>query len=328
MLDQNWVQQYKAINWNSLLRKEFWEYSLEEAKPIFDRIKKFFDEILNNPEVENLSQSIHNKISAKISSFVQFCDSRIKTYQNTSEKSQKIEEIRNIEYEIIEELWKYISYFSELDPKKEKEYKKYTEDAKEKIKEVEIRLSEIDKLSERAKQIAQKEEIASFWNFFGITAISNETSAKNAQYTMIGLILLTWIFAIIFLWGINFSQQTETSWWKNIFLTIHEQNIIERIVILSLLWFLISHFSKIYSAEKHLYVLNNQRQNALNSHRQIIDSVQSTNTENDLETKNAILLQMTKAIFDNQDTWYLKDSWWSPIITNQILEAWKILSKT
>lgn len=86
MLDQNWVQQYKEINWNALLRKEFGEYSLEEAKPIFDRIKKLFDSILSNPEIENLSQNIHNQINTKIINFVQFCAGQIKTYQNTSEK--------------------------------------------------------------------------------------------------------------------------------------------------------------------------------------------------------------------------------------------------
>ena len=309
------------------MRKEFGEYSLEEAKPIFDRIKKLFDSILDNPEVENLSQNIHNQISSKISSFVQFCDSSIKTYQNTSEKWQKIEDIRNMEYEIIEAIWKYISYFSELDPKREKEYKKYTEDAKEKVKEIEERLSEINKLSERAKQVAQKEEIESFGNFFGITASTNLRKGERNQGIMIILIFITGLFAFILLQDINFIEQKDLSWWRNLLQIIHGQNIIEKIVFLSLLWFLISHFSKIYSAEMHLYVLNTQRQNSLNSHRQIIDSVQSTNTENDLEIQNAILLQMTKAIFDNQDTGYLKDTWWSPIITNQILEAGKILSK-
>jgi hypothetical protein len=55
-----------------------------------------------------------------------------------------------------------------------------------------------------------------------------------------------------------------------------------------------------------LYNLNTQRQNALNSHKKILDSVQATDSENEKEIRNAILLELTKAIFENKDTGYIK----------------------
>jgi len=51
-----------------------------------------------------------------------------------------------------------------------------------------------------------------------------------------------------------------------------------------------------------LYNLNIQRQNALNSHKQILDSIIATQSENEKEIRNAILLELTRAIFDTKET--------------------------
>jgi hypothetical protein len=76
--------------------------------------------------------------------------------------------------------------------------------------------------------------------------------------------------------------------------------------ILSVGFYLANHFARRFYAEKHLYNLNTQRQNALNSHKKILDSVQATDSENEKEIRNAILLELTKAIFENKDTGYIK----------------------
>ena len=108
--------------------------------------------------------------------------------------------------------------------------------------------------------------------------------------------------------------------------TINSQNIIIKFIILSLWWYLISYFLNTNLTEKHLYNLNIQRQNALNSHKQILDSIIATQSENEKEIRNAILLELTRAIFDTKETWYLK-SWWQWQATNQIIEITKTLSK-
>ncbi len=96
---------------------------------------------------------------------------------------------------------------------------------------------------------------------------------------------------------------------------------------LSLGGYLIAHFAKVYSAEKHLYNINVQRQNALNSHKQILDSVIATESENEKEIRNAILLELTRSIFQNQETGYLKGNTNSTMPTNQIIEISKTLTK-
>lgn len=143
---------------------------------------------------------------------------------------------------------------------------------------------------------------------------------------MIGAIVLTFGISIFYLRDISFVTVEGANFWSNLFNTINTQNIIIKFVVLSLGGYLISHFSKVYSAEKHLYNLNIQRQNALNSHKQILDSIVSTESENDKEIRNAILLELTRAIFENKDTGYLKGSH-NPTSTNQIIEISKTLTK-
>ncbi len=321
------LEQYKELNWNKLLRKDLGEYNLEEAKPIFDRIKNIFDSLLNNPALEDTSQNYINQIESELTKFLRLCNKIVQSFQNTHEKPQWIEQIRNQEYSIISQLGGLFNYFSIIDPSKGKELKKYIQDASQKVQELDDKLKTVDELVEGAKQTAKKAEVQSFGTFFGDCATQNKSKARTAFWLMIGSIIFALLLSIIYLQDIAFIENQEMNFWENLFSTVNTQNLIIKIVVITLAGYLIAHFSKVYSAESHLYVINTQRQNALNSHRQILKSVQSTEGENDLETENAILLQVTRAIFDNQDTGYLKDSHNPTAPVNQILEITKTAKK-
>ena len=96
---------------------------------------------------------------------------------------------------------------------------------------------------------------------------------------------------------------------------------------ISLGFYLIAHFSKIHSAEKHLYNINTQKQNALESHQQILQSIAPTESENEKEIRNAILLELTRAIFDPKDTGYSKTNNQISSPTSQIVEISKSIPK-
>jgi DNA-binding FadR family transcriptional regulator len=83
---------------------------------------------------------------------------------------------------------------------------------------------------------------------------------------------------------------------------------------------MVAHFSRNYSAEMNMYYMNKHRQMALNSHQRILDAVRKTETSNEPETKNAILLQVAKTMFDIQETGYLKNGN-NPVPTTQIVET-------
>jgi hypothetical protein len=141
---------------------------------------------------------------------------------------------------------------------------------------------------------------------------------------MIASVLITLFLAFIFIWNITFP---EYKWIGNLLKSLLiEQSLLLKVVVVSAWWFLISHFSRNYSAEQNLHYQNLQRQNALDSHEQILKSIQWTQSENELETQNILLTKMANAIFEQQETWYLNWSWNHINPTTQVLEVSKTLS--
>lgn len=326
MIDQNLLDSYRDLNWNQLLRKDLGEYSLEEAKPIFERIKNIFDLVINNSELNNFSQNAQSQIQNKLQDFMGFCNQIVNSFQNTSERNSWMDRVKQQESELINVIGNYFAYFSIIDPSKDRELKKYITEADEKVKELDEKLKSVDDLIEGAKRTAQKAEAQSFGDFFGDTSKENKERAQQAFWLMFLSVAVTAGASFLFLHNFEFDNK-DGNFWGNFLETIYSQNLLLKIIFVSLGGFVIAHFSKVYSAEMHLYVLNIQRQNALNSHKQILNSVQATSSDNDLETQNAILLQVTKAIFDNQITGYLKDQSNPAMPSGQILEITKTLQK-
>ncbi len=137
---------------------------------------------------------------------------------------------------------------------------------------------------------------------------------------------ITGIVAVAILYSVNFSL-SGNGILSDIFNTINSQNILIKFVVISLGVFLIAHFAKVYAAEKHLYNINIQKQNALESHNQILNSVIATESENEKEIRNVILLELTKAMFDAKDTGYLKGHSQNSIPNNSIVEISRTMSK-
>jgi hypothetical protein len=137
-------------------------------------------------------------------------------------------------------------------------------------------LGKTEKLLEEAQKKATETEILEYWNFFWNEADKNLLNTKRNFKFMILAIFITFVLTIFFLQEIKFIEENWKWFFENLFNTIISQNIIIKFIILSLWWYFISHFSNIHLTEKHLYNLNIQRQNALNSHKQILDSIIAT----------------------------------------------------
>jgi hypothetical protein len=77
---------------------------------------------------------------------------------------------------------------------------------------------------------------------------------------------------------------------------------VTKIVILTSLFYTIAICTRNYKAHKHNSILNKHRQNALNTFETFSKAAGS-----DSQTKNAVLLEATHAIFSNQQTGYLNN---------------------
>ena len=75
------------------------------------------------------------------------------------------------------------------------------------------------------------------------------------------------------------------------------------------------------------YTLNKHRHNAINSHNELLDPILKTENESDKEISNAMLLELTKAIFSPQDTGFVKDQK-NNSSENKIIEISKSLFNT
>lgn len=321
------IEEYKKIDWNKLLRKDLGEHSLEVAKQNFDRIKSIFDEILSYPNLDQLSDQFKNQLQSQLNSFAQFANQIINNFQNTGEKQAWITNIKNKEFEVYQNLSPIYNYIKTFDPARDTKLKDVINKSEERIKKINEDLSKTETLLREAQKKTIQSEIIDYGNFFGKEALKNEKTAKINRWLMFGSILLTSAFSIIFLQNIKFISSEKLTFFENILQTVNAQNILIKFALLSLGGYLIAHFSKIYSTEKNLYNLNIQRQSALNSHKQILDSVIATESENEKEIRNAILLELTRAIFANHETGYLKGSKDNPNPTNQIVEITKSFTK-
>jgi len=317
---------YKKIDWNKLLRKELGEYSLEEAKPNLDRIKSIFDEILEYPNMDELSDNFKTQIERQLNNFVRFTGEVINNFQNIGERQSWINNIKDKEFDIYQNLSNIYRYIKDFDPSRDEKLKDTIKKSEERIKKIDEDLSKTENLLQQAQKKVIQNEVIEYGNFFGREALKNENAAKVNRRLIFAGIILTGALAIIFLKEVKFISHENSTFFENILQTVNAQNILIKFVLLSLGGYLVAHFSKVHSAEKNLYNLNIQRQNALNSHRQILDSVIATESENEKEIRNAILLELTRAIFANHETGYLKGSVDNLSPSNQIVEITKSIN--
>lgn len=324
-MDIEGINKYKKIDWNKLLRKDLGEYSFEITKPNFDRIKSVFDEVLNYPNLDQLSNFYKGQIQLQIDSFVNFVN-YINSFQNTSERQTWIDKIKDKDFEIYQNLSIVYRYIKDFDPERDEKLKDVIKKSEERIKKLNEVLSKAEELLQEAQKKTVQSEIIDYGNFFGQEAEKNERVANKNRWFMFGSIAVTALMSIIFLQNIN-SFSEDLTFFENILRTVNTQNILIKFILLSLGGYLVAHFSKIYYTEKNLYNLNVQRQNALNSHKQILNSVIATESENEKEIRNAILLELTRAIFANHETGYLKGSKDNPSPSNQIIEITKSFTK-
>jgi hypothetical protein len=100
-------------------------------------------------------------------------------------------------------------------------------------------------------------------------------------------------------------------------------NLITKIFIISVSLYLISFSFKQYSINKHLQTLNNHRKNALNSYELFTNTI----GKDDTSSRNALMLQVAKSIYENSNTGFLSVKQ-SDTGTNALTEITKFVSES
>lgn len=324
-MDDDLLKQYKELDWNKLLRRNLGEYSLEKSKEDFNITRKIFDDVIAYAELNAMPEDYIADMNDTLRNWLDLCGEII-SFTDTTQKGYYINRIRQEKFDITAGLTEVMICMQMFDANKNERLNETTRVYDEKIKQLDEKLKKTEKLLESSQVTATKREVSEYGNFFGKEAGANKENAKNNFWFMIVSIVITALVAVFILWGINFVSAD-----KGILLdllnTINSQNILLKFVVISLGAFLIAHFSKVHAAEKHLYNINTQKQNALESHNKLLNSVIATESENEKEIRNAILLELTRAIFDAKDTGYLKGYSQNSTPTNSIVEISRTISK-
>ena len=333
---KNLIEDYKKTNWGLLLRKDMGDYHLKEIKPYLDFIKNCIDSIVNSSHLGVLlqSQNYQNLLQNMLQQF-QNIREQIIQYKNANQNQQIITAVILFKTYIVEtcqSLLIALRLQEEYKPDKssdkpmEKKYlpshikldtelKKYMSTAKE---EMDQELKKIRQLQSQLSEQTVRAEASRYGDFFKDEAKENKKLSWWYGGGLLFFSLLTCGFAYFFL---TFDQNTMVNSFPEFLI---KGNVINRIFIFSILILIMSVIRREYLALRHQFTLNTHRHNALSSHKEILQSILKTASESDKELSNAILLELTRAMFSPQDSGFVKNQTTSSF-GNRIVEIPKSL---
>jgi hypothetical protein len=198
--------------------------------------------------------------------------------------------------------WPKISPIIAYSMRKGIDYESLERKAKESSKElknlIEDTKSEVEETLEAIRKAAAEAGVSQYKTAFKDMA---EEYGKKSIYWFLATIL--WAIAIVVSAALIFLYYSDP---KNIPTTtamaIHYS--LPKLIIFSTLYFALVWSAKNYNANRHNYIVNKHRQNALQTFEAFIKAAES-----DPATKNAVILQTTQSIFSSQPSGYVhKDS--------------------
>ena len=168
------------------------------------------------------------------------------------------------------------------------ELQKHREEAEENES---TRQNEFAELKNKFEDELARETVSKHKTIFAKQADEHQRVSQRWLIATGGLIV---IFGIVFYWLFEALRLGGTE------LIGVLQNVFTKGFLLTLIYFVLNRFSRNYTAQKHLEVVNRHRQNALDTFEDFFDSA-----GDNPETRDAVLLAATNAIFDANQSGYL-----------------------
>ena len=304
---KNIIEDYKKTKWDLLLRDKkdnMGDYHLKELKPHLDFIRHFFDSIINNDHLESSYQLYANPLENCLK---EFCEIRrtIEEYRDGSQKQNIIDQVINHKTHIFQSLsplFDLLEYQSKLHSSRVTDYPEKVVDRYNKaVKEIEQELKKIRQHQSQYAEQTVKDEAKRYGDFFKIEANNNKKLSRDFGMVFLCFSFLACLLAYCFL---KFDQNITANNFAELLI---KGDVINKAFIFSVILIIISVIRREYLALRHQFTVNRHRQNALNSHKEILNSILKTENESDKEISNAVLLELTKSMFNPQDTGFVKD---------------------
>lgn len=305
---KNLIEGYKQTDWKALLKEDLGKYHLKELQPDLNFIKDFFDFAIQN--INFLNRNRQNQLCNDFLMRFQNVKNNIKSHTDTSQNQNIIGQVSNLKDIIINQghpiFWAIDcqkKHGKTLDdPKGDiKKYKSAREEIEAELKKMKQTQSHLLQIQSQLSEQTIREEASRYGDFF------NKESRKASFWAWIFGILLTLVSIGVCFLSYNFLKIDPEITVNNIPELILKGNLINNFFIFTMIILFITVLRREYLALRHQRILNKHRSNALYSHKEILSSIEKTASESDKEISNAILLELTKAMFNPQDTGFVKD---------------------
>ena len=168
------------------------------------------------------------------------------------------------------------------------------EEIRQASKRAQQTLREMEGLSAKAKEAAAIVGVGQHASYFDDEASGH---TKVSFRWLVLTVFLALAAAVYSLWSfrqsVSMAGEGAVAWWP------HLTYLTSRLVVLSVIFFGIGWSARNYRAHKHNEIVNRHRQNALRTFETFARAA------DDKDTKDAVLLQATKSIFEAQSSGYL-----------------------
>ncbi len=154
-----------------------------------------------------------------------------------------------------------------------------------------IREKEFAELKDKMQNELAKETVSKHKAIFAKQAEEHQQASQKWFIATGGLVVA---FGVVFYWLFEAFRLGGTEWMGVL------QSVFTKGFLLTLIYFVLNRFNKNYTAHKHLEIVNRHRQNALDTFDAFIESAGENR-----ETRDAVLLAATNAIFDANQSGYL-----------------------
>ena len=283
------ISNYKIID---LIHEES-DFNFVEAKNLIENLinkiastlqyPEFFETILNEQQIINPLHQLEQTLQ-RIKEF-----DATKISNPTTEKQNLINSVKTLNNDLDNTfLQRYLVFFIRKQSEKGAN-KKLEKELQEIIKKINLKDQEAEKILLNLRKTSGQTGISQYEKVFEQEAKSNKKSARIwlIAFVISGLAIISGL-AFLFL-NIPTSEIENYIWYISI----------NRIVLVSIAGYLLYQLVKNYNANMHLYTKNTHRKNCLRVFEKIRDSA------NDENTKDEILKQAARTIFESGETGYI-----------------------
>ena len=304
------------------------ELDFRDGLPVFEKIYSLYSE-LRECDLGKLNEDDINNIVGRINNLLKSYE-RIKNFSPSNlypewgndpvlQKDRLIEEAKASYKQSYEFLRQVIPFIRPQTS--QQELTKLVQTAKDTEKMVKREFDkardtaeQVEKTLEQAKEAAGETAVASYAKFFEDQAKEHRTSSRCWFWGVVVLMIITIVVASVEI--VNTKELIEWLGEADYSTSLHV--IFSKFIIFGSLYFAIVWAVRMHRASHHNYVVNKHRANALHTFEAFIKT-----SEDDPQTKRAVLLQTTQAIFQHQQSGYISNEPDPSPSPSQILEVIK-----